>query len=79
MGSQNPSPQKDSGNPARAIGIGLTLPFTLVAPMVVGGAIGYFLDRWLYTKPAFLLVLGLLGLGIGIRDAVKSAAALDKK
>ena len=55
-----------------------TLPFTLVVPMVVGGGIGYFADRWLHTKPLFLLLLGLAGLGIGIRDALKSAKLLDK-
>jgi F0F1-type ATP synthase assembly protein I len=47
--------------------------------MVVGGGIGYLLDRWLHTKPLFLLVLGILGLALGIREMVKSAALLDKK
>jgi len=47
--------------------------------MFLGGVIGYFLDRWLHTKPALLLVLGLLGLGIGIYDVVRSASLLDKK
>ncbi len=58
--------------------IAWTLPFTLVVPMVLGGGLGYFLDRWLHTKPALLLVLGLLGLGLGIRDVLKSAKLLDK-
>jgi ATP synthase protein I len=79
MDPQNPTPGKDSGGSAKALAVGLTLPFTLVVPMVVGGALGYFLDRWLHTKPALLLVLGLLGLGIGIRDAVRSTGTLDKK
>jgi F0F1-type ATP synthase assembly protein I len=56
-----------------------TLPFSLVVPMVVGGGLGFLVDHWLHTKPAFLLVLGLVGLGIGIRDVVKTANLLDKK
>jgi F0F1-type ATP synthase assembly protein I len=47
--------------------------------MVVAGGIGYLLDRWLHTKPAFMLILGLLGVALGIRDAMKTASLLDKK
>jgi F0F1-type ATP synthase assembly protein I len=47
--------------------------------MVVGGGIGYVLDRWLHTKPAFLLILGLLGVALGVRDMIKTASLLDKK
>ena len=78
MASQDPNPLKIPPGSARAAAIAWTLPFTLVVPMVVGGAIGYFADLWLHTKPLFLLVFGLLGLGIGIRDALKSAKLLDK-
>jgi ATP synthase protein I len=75
----------DSGNrkikpeDTRAAAVAWTLPFALVVPMVVGGGIGYLLDRWLHTKPACMLVLGLLGVGLGIRDAMKTASWLDKK
>jgi ATP synthase protein I len=77
--SQDPEPAKIPPGTARAFAVAWALPFELVVPMVVGGAAGYFLDRWLHTKPALLLVLGLLGLAIGIRNLVKSASLLDKK
>jgi ATP synthase protein I len=75
---------EDHGSPkasgdAKAFAIAWTLPFTLVVPMFVGGGIGYLLDRWLHTKPLCMLVLGILGLGIGVRDLVKATAMLDKK
>ena len=63
----------------RAAAVAWTLPFALVVPMVVCGVAGYFLDRWLHTKPAFLVVLGIAGLAIGIREVVKTASLLDKK
>jgi len=45
---------------------------------VVAGAAGYFLDRWLHSKPAFMIILGLLGLVVGVRDVIKTASRLDK-
>lgn len=63
----------------KALGVAWTLPFSLVIPMVVCGGAGYFLDRWLHTKPTFMLILGFIGLGIGLREAIKTAGLLDKK
>ena len=79
MGTENSDPSKDSRASAKAFAVAWTLPFALVVPMVIGGVAGFLLDRWLHTKPLFLLVLGLIGLGIGIRDVLKTASLLDKK
>lgn len=43
----------------------------LVAAILVGGAFGYFLDRWLGTKPVFLIILGGLGFYAGVRDLLR--------
>jgi ATP synthase protein I len=79
MSSDSPSPDKDQGGTVRQIALAFELPFMLVGPVVLGGAIGFFLDRWLHTKPLLLIVLGILGVIIGVRDAVKSAGIQDKK
>ena len=79
MDLRNPSPGKDSGGTAKQMALAFELPFMLVGPVVLGGAIGYFLDRWLHTKPLFLIVLGILGVIVGVMDAVKIAGAQDKK
>lgn len=79
MAPEDRGPRKISGDSTRAFALAWSLPFSLVVPMVLGGGIGYLLDRWLHTKPLFVLVLGILGLALGIRDMVKSAATLDKK
>jgi ATP synthase protein I len=73
------SNRKLSSGDAKAAAIAWTLPFSLVVPMVVGGGAGFLVDRWLHTKPAFLLILGLAGLALGVRDVVKTAGMLDKK
>ncbi len=70
---------KDSGGSVKQVALALELPFMVVAPVILGGAIGFFLDRWLHTKPLLLIVLGFLGVVVGIRDALKSADAQDKK
>ena len=47
------------------------LPFTLVLAVVLGGGLGYFLDRWFHTKPVLMLVFGGLGFVAGIREVLR--------
>jgi ATP synthase protein I len=51
--------------------LALELPFLLVSAIVVGGVFGYFLDRWLGTKPVFLIILGGVGFYAGVRDLLR--------
>ena len=59
--------------------IAWTLPFDLVIPMLLAGGLGYLIDRWRHTSPLFILILGFLGFGIGLRNVLKAASLLDKK
>ncbi|HXH67563.1 MAG TPA: AtpZ/AtpI family protein [Candidatus Limnocylindrales bacterium] len=49
----------------------MELPFILVGTILVGGAIGYFLDAWLHTKPALMIVFGAIGFVAGLRDILR--------
>lgn len=49
----------------------MELPFVLVAATLIGAGLGYLLDRWLHTKPIFLLVLGGLGFFAGVRELLR--------
>jgi ATP synthase protein I len=51
------------------------LPFTLVLAVVLGGGLGYFLDRWLHTKPILMLILGGLGFFAGVREVLRRLSA----
>jgi len=51
--------------------LALELPFTLVGAIAVGVAMGYFLDRWLHTKPWFILIFGALGFFAGVREVLR--------
>jgi ATP synthase protein I len=48
------------------LGIGLRVGVELVSALVVAVAIGYWLDRWLHTSPAFLIVFVFLGGAAGV-------------
>jgi ATP synthase protein I len=55
----------------RQFALAMELPIILVAAVVFGGLIGYFLDRWLHTKPYLMLVFGFLGFFGGLRDLLR--------
>lgn len=66
-------PQQPGQQPA-----GLTQVFVKFAQassfafyVLVGGAVGYFLDRKLHTAPWLLLAFGLLGFALGVLEILR--------
>ena len=49
----------------------MELPFILVSAVFVGGVAGYFLDRWLGSRPYLMLGLGALGFFAGVRELLR--------
>lgn len=47
-----------------------TVGMALVSGMLVGGAMGYFLDKWLGTAPWLLFVFLIFGIIAGIKNAI---------
>ncbi len=70
VSSQAAAPKK-SADLASQPALALELPFTFVGAIVVGGAIGFFIDRWLHTRPWLMLVFGGLGFYAGIREVIR--------
>jgi ATP synthase protein I len=68
--SDSPAPRK-ANNFSNQFAMAMELPFVLVGAVLLGGVVGYFLDRWLHTKPAFMLVFGALGFFGGVRDIIR--------
>ena len=75
--------KKDAGLPpgeqqaagfSRQFALAMELPFVIVSATAVGGVAGFFLDRWLHTKPYLLLILGFLGFFGGLRDVLRRVA-----
>lgn len=44
---------------------GLRVGTEMVASTMIGLGLGFFLDRWLDTRPLFLIVFAVLGLAAG--------------
>jgi ATP synthase protein I len=68
--------------PPTQMGIAFRFATELVAALLVGGAVGWGVD-WLFgrfgihTKPAFLILLFILGAAAGIRNVVRAAGQLN--
>ena len=71
-GSSKPSlTRKKAEDATRQSALALELPFTLVGAVLVGGALGYFLDKWLHTGPWLLVILGGAGFCGGVREVIR--------
>jgi ATP synthase protein I len=57
-----------------AFGTGLRVSSELVAGVLVGGFLGWWIDHWLGTKPVIFLVMLLIGMGAGFWNVYKIAA-----
>lgn len=70
-----PSPAADKAGQNRRsnnqAAMALELPFVLIGTIALGAALGYFLDRWLHTKPFLMFVFGGLGFIGGIREIIR--------
>lgn len=62
------------GETGRALSLGFRVLSEFVAGVVVGGLIGWQLDRWLSTTPAFLIVFLTLGTAAGFWNVYRIAS-----
>ena len=74
---ENPAPRPDTD--ASGLARGLRLSTELVAGVVVGGLIGWFLDRWLGISPWAFIVFLLLGFVAGLINLMRSAGVLSER
>ncbi len=58
----------DASAQSSTMGVGLRVGVEMVSAMAVAVAIGWYLDRWLHTSPAFLIVFVLLGGAAGVAN-----------
>ncbi|MCX7019674.1 MAG: AtpZ/AtpI family protein [bacterium] len=70
-------PQDDNG--WRNAGMALMLPLMMASAALIGCAIGYYLDRWLGTRPWLFLLFLVLGFVTGARETIKTVRGLNKK
>jgi ATP synthase protein I len=56
----------------------MELPFILIGGIVIGGGLGWLLDRHFHTSPALTLILGALGFAGGLWDILKRLNRAEK-
>ena len=59
-------------SPWRGFGVVGSAGITLVVATAGGAVLGYFLDRWLGTKPWLTLIGIAVGIAAGFRDLFRS-------
>ena len=52
----------------KSLGFLSSVGISLVASILIGLAMGYYLDQWLATKPLFTLVMLVIGIISGFRN-----------
>ncbi len=68
----------EEDRPPSKLGIAFRLSTEFVAAPVVGGAIGWGLDRLFGTTPIFLLVMFFLGVAAGFRNILRAAKEMNE-
>ena len=71
----DPRPAADTAGFAR----GFRLSTELVAGVLVGGAVGWLLDRWLGISPWGLIVFLLLGFAAGVLNLMRAAGVMPER
>ena len=67
---------KPKGDSRSGLGFAMRIGVELVAALIVGVAIGYFLDQWLGTKPWLMLLGFILGAAAGFLGVYRTATGL---
>ena len=73
-----PKDKKEVTKNTSSLGIAMRLSSELVAAVFVASVIGYYLDKWLETKPFLLIVFFFLGAITGILNVVRTAKMINK-
>lgn len=70
---------KTSSKDVTATGRALRASTDLVVALVVGGFLGYWLDKWLGTNPLFMILFFFLGFAAGMLNIYRSQMGDDFK
>ena len=71
MSSSGSQPPKRNAAFLQQMSLAMELPFVMVGGVLIGGGIGYLVDRGMHSSPTFTLIGGFLGFGLGVWDVLR--------
>ncbi len=75
----NPQQKEGALSESAGIGMGFRMAVEMMAAVFVSVFLGYQLDKWLNSKPLFLLLLFFLGVITGFWNIIKTAQKFEKR
>ena len=78
-GGGNNTVSNKSAVPASGVRMALRAATDMVAALVVGGGLGYGIDKWLGTKPWFMIIMFFLGAIAGFVNIYRSQTGQEYK
>jgi len=70
---ENQEDAREIRGPSRQYGLAYRVAIEMAAGLAVGAGLGWALDRWLGTRPVFLVVLALMGFAAGVLNSWRAA------
>jgi len=67
---------KQKNKRGKQISIAMRLSTELVVASIVGAILGWYIDKWLNTKPIFFIIFLLLGVISGVKTAISTSKQL---
>ncbi|MGE5539905.1 MAG: AtpZ/AtpI family protein [Gemmatimonas sp.] len=68
--------KRSGGQPMSGLGLAFRVGIELVSALAVGVGIGWFLDRWLGTKPWLMVVFFFLGAAAGVLNVWRAVSGI---
>jgi F0F1-type ATP synthase assembly protein I len=63
----------------RQLSMAMELPFVMIGSVLIGGGLGYLLDRVMHTAPLMMLIVGGLGFAAGVWAIIKRLTKEEKR
>jgi ATP synthase protein I len=71
--------EREADMRGRGMAYGMRMAAELVAAVIIGGLMGYGLDRWLGTTPWLFLLFFVLGFAAGVLNVVRAYERMQKE
>ena len=62
-----------------SMGMAMRIAVEMISALIVSGAIGWFLDQWLETRPWLMLVMLVIGSATGLWNTYRSAMQMQRE